>query len=223
MGVAGVGGNGQDTLLEVLAGIVQPTEGIIQIGDQQISAAIQVDPAKMRTLGVCHVPEDRHECGLVMNFPAEDSLILGHHYYKCYSKHSLIDKQAVRDFANKAIPEFDVRPSSPTLRSADFSGGNQQKIVLAREISQNPKVFLVGQPTRGVDIGAIEAIHRRLLEMREKGCAILLVSFELDEIMSLADRIIVMNAGHVVGEVAAAATDERELGLMMAGVKVTTQ
>lgn len=218
MGVAGVSGNGQSILLEALSGIVPPAEGSIAIGGRTVTAKEPADPAEMRRLGLCHVPEDRHESGLVMDFPAEDSLILGHHHYAKYLRRGLISRRAVRDNAEDLMPRFDVRPGAPTLRSADFSGGNQQKIVLAREISDGPKVFLVGQPTRGVDIGAIEAIHRRLLAMREEGCAILLVSFELDEVMSLSDRIIVMNDGTVVGEVDAEATDERELGLMMAGV-----
>ena len=218
MGVAGVSGNGQSLLLEALAGIEPPAQGSIRIGGKDISPEAPSSAAEMRDLGLCHVPEDRHESGLVMNFPAEDSLILGHHYYSKFLSHGLLSRKAVRDNAEDILPKFDVRPASPELRSADFSGGNQQKIVLAREISDGPKVFLVGQPTRGVDIGAIEAIHRRLLEMREEGCAILLVSFELDEVMSLSDRIIVMNAGQIVGEVVASETDERELGLMMAGV-----
>ena len=164
------------------------------------------------------MPEDRHDCGLVMDFPAEDSLILGHHYYKRFLKNHLLIRDAIHVFAERTMQAFDVRPGEPLLRSADFSGGNQQKLVLAREISEEPEIMLIGQPTRGVDIGAIEAIHRRLIAMRDEGCAILLVSFELDEIMSLADRIIVMNAGQIVGEVPAATTNERELGLMMAGV-----
>ena len=218
MGVAGVSGNGQDVLLEALAGIIPPSSGNIHLVNNDITAQQPADPAEVRSYGVCHVPEDRHESGLVMEFPAEDSLILGHHYYQKFVNSYLISKAAVRDYANKVMPEFDVRPPLPENRSADFSGGNQQKIVLAREISEVPKVLLVGQPTRGVDIGAIEAIHKRILKMRDDGCAILLVSFELDEIMSLADRIIVMNAGEIVGEVNAKETNERELGLMMAGV-----
>ena len=218
MGVAGVSGNGQDVLLEALAGITNITEGSLTINGKQINPNEHLDAEKMRSLSLCHVPEDRHECGLVMDFTAEDSLMLGHHHYPRFVDGWLINRRKVREYANSLMPRFDVRPSNPELRSADFSGGNQQKIVLAREISDNPKVFLVGQPTRGVDIGAIEAIHRRLLEMRTNGCAILLVSFELDEVMSLADRIIVMNAGKIVGEVSAEATDERELGMMMAGI-----
>ena len=219
LGVAGVSGNGQSTLLEALAGIQAPSKGSVRVGGRTITAKNPSDPAEMRKLGMCHVPEDRHESGLVMDFPAEDSLILGHHYYDRYLSYGLLSKKAVLNNAEEAMPRFDVRPQDPKLRSADFSGGNQQKIVLAREISDGPKVFIVGQPTRGVDIGAIEAIHSRLLEMREEGCAILLVSFELDEVMSLSDRIIVLNAGKIVGEVAASETDELELGLMMAGVE----
>ena len=218
LGVAGVSGNGQSELLEALAGMRPISAGSFTMGDREVTPERPADPAEMRGLGLCHVPEDRHECGLVMDFPCEDSLILGHHHYGRYMRNGLLSREEIRKSAEELLPRFDVRPPDPELRSADFSGGNQQKVVLAREISQQPKVFLVGQPTRGVDIGAIEDIHRRLLELREQGCAILLVSFELDEIMSLSDRIIVMNAGELVGEVVASETDEKELGLMMAGV-----
>lgn len=221
LGLAGVSGNGQSELLDALAGILPPAAGSIKVGDRMVTAAEPAGPAEMFSLGLAHVPEDRHHRGLVLEFPAEDSLILGRHGRKvnCKANGLLLDRVAVREYATGTLGDFDVRPPDPVLRCANFSGGNQQKIVLAREILDMPKVFLVGQPTRGVDIGAIEAIHSRLLDLRENGCAIFLVSFELEEVMSLADRIIVMNAGEVVGEVDAAATDERELGLMMAGVK----
>ncbi len=225
VGVAGVSGNGQSELMDALAGIVPPLEGQFTVAGRAVSAAKPADPAQLRAIGVAHVPEDRHAEGLVMNFPAEDSLLLGHHRKDSYCAAGglLLDRAAVRDNAESVMPRFDVRPVDPQLRSALFSGGNQQKLVLSREITAQPKLFLVGQPTRGVDIGAIEAIHRRLLEMRAAGCAILLFSFELDEVMSLADRILVMNSGRIVGEVAASAADERSLGLMMAGVEAGQQ
>lgn len=218
LGVAGVSGNGQSELLQALAGMQPIVAGQITVHGEPITADTPTDPVKLRKLGVAHVPEDRHECGLVMDFPAEDSLILGHHYYDQFVRNHLLMRDKIHNFAELVMDNFDVRPNAPLLRSADFSGGNQQKIVLAREIDEQPEVLLIGQPTRGVDIGAIEAIHRRLIAMRDQGCAIVLVSFELDEIMSLSDRIIVMNAGRIVGEVVTAETNENELGLLMAGV-----
>lgn len=220
LGVAGVCGNGQSELIDALSGIKPLAGGSIRVGGREITADKPATPAQVHQLGVAHVPEDRQERGLVLKFSAEDSLILGRQGENRYCRINglFLDRGAIRRNASVALDEFDVRPPDPLLRSAGFSGGNQQKIVLAREIRDEPEVFLVGQPTRGVDIGAIEAIHRRLLALRAKGCAILLVSFELDEVMSLADRIIVMNAGAIVGEVEAAKTDERELGLLMAGV-----
>ncbi|MBF2735334.1 MAG: ABC transporter ATP-binding protein [Betaproteobacteria bacterium AqS2] len=219
VGVAGVSGNGQDFLLEALAGIRAPARGTISILDLQISPERPADPAEVRRHGAGHVPEDRHAMGLVMNYTAEHSLMLGYHRHPRFRRSWLLDAGAIRRHAARVLPEYDVRPAEPRLRSADFSGGNQQKIVLAREMDEHPQVLLVGQPTRGVDIGAIEAIHRRILALRLAGCAILLVSFELDEIMSLADRIIVMNAGEIVGTVAAEGADDHELGLMMAGIR----
>lgn len=219
LGLAGVSGNGQSELIDALAGILPLAAGTITIGGAEVSVDNPASPARMHQLGMAHVPEDRHARGLVLNFPAEDSLILGRQNEARFVRNLMLCRDSVRSNADKAMEGFDVRPFDPELRCASFSGGNQQKIVLAREILDAPKVFLVGQPTRGVDIGAIEAIHRRLLEMRSAGCAILLISFELDEIMSLSDRIIVMNAGEIVGEVAAKQTSEQELGMLMAGVK----
>lgn len=223
VGVAGVSGNGQDFLLEALAGIRPPSAGNISILDHLISAEDPSDPAAVRAHGAGHVPEDRHEMGLVLDYPAEQSLMLGYHRHQRFQHKWLLDPHAIRSHAEEVMPAFDVRPPDPRLRSADFSGGNQQKIVLAREMHEHPQVLLVGQPTRGVDIGAIEAIHRRILAMRQEGCAILLVSFELDEIMSLADRIIVMNAGAIVGTVDAKDADTHSIGLMMAGVRAGVQ
>ena len=171
-----------------------------------------------RRRGVAHVPEDRRRMGLVMPFEARESAILGYHDDARYSHAAaLLDWAAVsRDTAAK-MTAFDVRPSDPRQVTAAFSGGNQQKLVLAREIERDPLVLLVGQPTRGVDIGAIEFIHRRLVAMRDAGKAILLVSSELDEVMGLSDRILVMFGGAVAGEFPADRASEREIGLLMAG------
>ncbi len=218
VGIAGVAGNGQSELLEALAGIRQPASGHIRVRDQDISAEHAVDARGMRELGLGHVPEDRHRMGLVMPFAANESSILGYHYDPAYNGRIIMERQKIIDLCAAQMKAYDVRPDNPLLTSANFSGGNQQKIVVAREMERNPDLLLVGQPTRGVDIGAIEFIHRRLIEMRDAGKAVLLVSVELDEIMSLADRILVMFDGAIVGEVAQSEANEQVLGLMMAGV-----
>jgi simple sugar transport system ATP-binding protein len=218
VGLAGVSGNGQSELLEVLAGLRPPTAGRVRLGPLEISPDRPSDGAKVRTAGVGHVPEDRHAMGMVMDFDAKESAILGHHDRDEFNRGWLTDPGAIEQSCRSKMEAFDVRPPDPSLRSSLFSGGNQQKLVLARELDGDPKILLIGQPTRGVDIGAIEFIHRQLVAMRDAGAAILLVSVELEEIMGLSDRILVMCAGALVGEVPAHEADERTLGLMMANV-----
>jgi ABC-type uncharacterized transport system ATPase subunit len=220
VGIAGVAGNGQSELLEALAGIRPIEDGLIRFKGEEITAAHMRDARRMRELGMGHVPEDRQRMGLVVSFLANESSILGHHYDPKYTGPILMKQGAILQDVSEKMDRFDVRPSNPLLRTSSFSGGNQQKIVLVREMDQNPDLLLVGQPTRGVDIGAIEFIHKRLIAMRDAGKAILLVSVELDEILSLSDRIIVMFDGGIVGEVAQADADERMLGLMMAGERL---
>jgi ABC-type uncharacterized transport system ATPase subunit len=217
VGIAGVSGNGQSELLEVLAGICTPSGGSIRIGDTVVTADAPSDPAAMRQLGVAHVPEDRQRLGLVSGFPAWESAVLGYQRDSTLGGRFLLDHAAMTARCENLMKDFDVRPPQPQLGSGKFSGGNQQKLILAREMASMPRVLLIGQPTRGVDIGAIEFIHREIVSLRDRGAAILLVSVELDEILALADRILVMNQGRVVGEIAGAAADERQLGLMMAG------
>ncbi len=216
VGIAGVSGNGQSELLELLSGIRRPTSGEIDILGERFSAARPLDPSTLRALRAAHVPEDRLRMGLVRTFAAEESAILGYHRDPQYSSGVTMNGEAIREDCARLMQEFDVRPPAPTLKTANFSGGNQQKLVLARELSRGPRLLLVGQPTRGVDIGAIEFIHRNLLAMRDAGSAVLLISVELDEIMSLSDRILVIFEGRIVGEVPAAEANERLLGLMMA-------
>ncbi len=192
--MAGVAGNGQSELLEALAGIRHLSAGEILIEGAQPPAAL-ANPKGMRKLGVGHVPEDRHRVGLVMPFEACESAMLGFHDEKIYGSGLLFDRCAIVGDESKKMDAYDIRPRAPLLKTANFSGGNQQKIVLAREIERNPKVILVGQPTRGVDIGAIEFIHKRIVAMRDAGKAVLLVSVELDEIFALSDRIIVLCGG----------------------------
>ncbi len=214
VGIAGVSGNGQSELLEALAGM-RPFAGTLRVDGTPV---VRATPAAMRALGVAHVPEDRLRTALVPPFPARESAILGHQDGAALQRGPLLNWGAVQRRTAGLMQRFDVRPPLPRLRTSLFSGGNQQKLVLARETAETPRVLLVGQPTRGVDIGGIETIHRRLLELRAAGCAVLLVSVELDEILRLADRVLVMSGGAIVGETTPGAADERQLGLMMAGI-----
>jgi general nucleoside transport system ATP-binding protein len=216
VGIAAVSGNGQSELLEAIAGM-RPASGAIAVDGVAVDP-VRPDPRRMRELRLFHVPEDRHRCGLVLPFEAAESGILGHHGDPRFLKGMLMDHDAVAADQKAKMEAYDVRPPLPDLRSSKFSGGNQQKIVLAREMEREPLVLLIGQPTRGVDIGAIEFIHKRIIAMRDAGAAILLVSVELDEIMSLSDRIVAMCGGRITGERLPAETNERELGLLMAGM-----
>ena len=215
VGIAGVSGNGQSELLAALAGIIRPKSGQVLLDGFDL--CIACDPAEARRRGLAHVPEDRQHLGLVSSFDASESAILGWHREDFLGRGFRLDRAAVVARCRAEMAEFDVRPADPLLKTAKFSGGNQQKIVLAREIERDPRVLIVGQPTRGVDIGAIEFIHRRLIALRDAGKAILLVSVELDEIRSLSDRVLVMFAGRIMGERDPSAA-ERDLGLLMAGV-----
>ena len=219
LGIAGVSGNGQSELLAVLGGYMNATGSITLNGDPIDLTGKDSDGQSRRARGIAHVPEDRQSEGLIMDFMAWEDIIFGYHNDATYQKNGLLmDNAAIRADTEAKMERFDVRPPNPRLQAKNFSGGNQQKIVLAREIERNPDLLLVGQPTRGVDIGAIEFIHQRIVELRDAGKAILLVSVELEEIMSLADRIIVMFDGHIMGERDPAQTSEKDLGLLMAGV-----
>ena len=227
VGIAGVSGNGQSELLEVLSGMRAPSAGKMTLLGREISREKPCAPDEMRALGLAHVPEDRHRLGLVTGFAAWESALLGYQREPgCgpagWGRSWLIHRGNAERNCAGLMEGFDVRPRQPVLKSAKFSGGNQQKLILAREMTREPKVLLVGQPTRGVDIGAIEFIHQQIVAMRDKGSAVLLVSVELDEIMSLADRILVMFQGRVVGEVSGAEADERQLGLLMANAQPDT-
>ncbi len=221
VGIAGVSGNGQSDLLAALSGITKVTDGKILLNGKPFVGGPPHGAADVRRMGLAHVPEDRQRMGLVIPFEAWESSILGYHDDENYSRGPLIDRPKVIQDTLRKMDAFDVRPQDPNLVTGNFSGGNQQKIVLAREIDRDPDILLVGQPTRGVDIGAIEFIHKRLIEMRDAGKAVLLVSVELDEIMSLSDRILVMFDGHIMGEVSPVDATERILGCMMAGIEPT--
>jgi simple sugar transport system ATP-binding protein len=216
VGIAGVAGNGQSELLESITGMRDQKSGDIVLGGRALSLEGDDGAARARAAGLAHVPEDRQRMGLVMQFEEWENAILG--YERKYGKGPVLDIGAARREAAERIAQFDIRPANARLKTANFSGGNQQKIVLGREMGRDPDVLVVGQPTRGVDIGAIEFIHNQIIRMRDAGKAILLVSVELDEIRSLSDRILVMFDGHIVGEADPAGTTEADLGLMMAGI-----
>ena len=219
LGLAGVTGNGQTELLEALSGIRKVESGEIFLNGDKISDSSELlNPRELKEKGLAHIPEDRQRMGLVTDFKASENLIFGYHDQEPYSKSSIMNENKILDYSTRVMEEYDVRPRSPHLMTSNFSGGNQQKLILSRELNENPKILLIGQPTRGVDIGAIEFIHQRLIDMRDKGAAILLVSVELEEILSLSDRIAVMFDGKIVGERVNEDVTDRELGLLMAGV-----
>jgi simple sugar transport system ATP-binding protein len=218
LGIAGVSGNGQSELLQVLGGMI-PATGSIKVKGAPIDlTGRHSDGQSRRARGIAHVPEDRHHEGLILPYTAWENTVFGYHLDGVVGAGPMMNNAAIRAEAAAKMQRFDVRPPNPNLAARNFSGGNQQKIVLAREIERNPDILLIGQPTRGVDIGAIEFIHQQIVALRDAGKAILLVSVELDEIMSLSDRIAVMFDGQIMGERDPNETNQTELGLLMAGV-----
>jgi ABC-type uncharacterized transport system ATPase subunit len=216
LGIAGVEGNGQTELIEALAGLVNQSElsGKILFEDRDITR----EGARLRReLGIAHIPEDRHRRGLLLEFDLAENSILGVHYRRPIVSYGgvLLDSMAIRKRAEEIIAGFDVRPANPDLPARALSGGNQQKLIIGREFKVEPKVLLVSQPTRGVDIGAIEFIHRKLVNLRDSGCAVLLVSAELEEVTSLSDRLLIIHEGRIVGEVDPKVATIEEIGLLM--------
>ncbi len=218
VGIAGVAGNGQSELLESITGMRDQKSGTVKLKGTPLSLDGDDGARRAREAGLAHVPEDRLRMGLVPTFEEWENSILGYQDQDQYGR-GMLDIAAARAQAGERMKAYDIRPPNVRLKTANFSGGNQQKIVLAREMESDPDVLIVGQPTRGVDIGAIEFIHNQIIKMRDAGKAILLVSVELDEIRSLSDRILVMFDGEIVGEADPETVDERALGLLMAGVK----
>lgn len=214
LGFAGVEGNGQTELVEVLTGLRKSTAGSIKFNGNNIT---NKSPRKFKDSGIGNIPEDRHKRGAILDFDISENLILGFQHKKPFSKPFKMDYKAIKDRAKKLIPEFDIRTPSPDVKIRSLSGGNQQKVIVAREISQDPDLLIASQPTRGVDIGAIEFIHRRIIEQRDQGKAVLLVSAELQEVMSLSDRIAVIYEGKIVGIVNSSEADEFKIGAMMTG------
>jgi ABC-type uncharacterized transport system ATPase subunit len=218
VGVAGVEGNGQTELVEALAGLVEPSQvtGLVQYRGDNIAWATARDRIELK---IAHIPEDRHRRGLLLDFDLSENSILGVHYRKpaVSTLGVLLDDKAIRNHAVKIINEFDVRPPNPDLPARALSGGNQQKLIIGREFDLQPRLLLVSQPTRGVDIGAIEFIHRKLVELRDAGCAILLVSAELEEVTALSDRLLIIHEGQIAGEVDPKTTTVERIGCLMTG------
>ena len=214
LGIAGVGGNGQSELAECILGLREPTAGTIKVGGVDIA---HDDPKRTRERGVAYVPEDRRVEGLVLAFTVADNLILGKQDHLPYSRRGVLDQQAIIREGDQIAHEFDVRPPNARAIVGNLSGGNQQKVVLGRELSERPKLIVISQPTRGLDIGSTEYVWERILEQRARGAGVLLVSSELDEIRALSDRIAVMFEGRLVATLGAVEATEERLGLLMAG------
>jgi len=216
LGIAGVDGNGQSELIEVLTGLRKASSGRVLLKGQDIT---NKTPRVISESGLSHIPEDRHKHGLVLDFPMSENMVLETYFHPEFNKNGFLDYAAIDKHASKLIEEFDVRTPSIHTPARALSGGNQQKAIIAREVNKDPDLLIAAQPTRGLDVGAIEFIHRRLIEQRDKGKAVLLLSLELDEIINVSDRIAVIYEGQIVGIVDAKQTDEQELGLMMSGGK----
>jgi simple sugar transport system ATP-binding protein len=214
LAVAGVEGNGQTELIEMLAGLRRESAGSADLSGRSLAG---LGPRARKRLGIAHIPEDRHRRGLILPFDLADNSILGVQRERPVSGRLLLDRHAIDSRAQKMVEEYDVRPPDIKLPARALSGGNQQKLIIAREFDIHPKLLLVAQPTRGVDIGATEFIHKQLIGLRDRGAAVLLVSAELDEVLSLGDRIIVVFEGRIVGEVDPRIVTQEEIGLMMTG------
>jgi general nucleoside transport system ATP-binding protein len=216
VGIAGVDGNGQSELIEAITGLQKVESGSILLNGKDIT---NLPPRKVTESGVGHIPQDRHKHGLVLDFPIGENMVLQTYYKEPYSKNGILNFKNIYEKARQLIKEFDVRTPDEYTKARALSGGNQQKAIIGREVDRNPDLLIAAQPTRGLDVGAIEFIHKRLIEQRDQGKAVLLVSFELDEIMNVSDRIAVIYEGKIVAIVDPKETDEQELGLLMAGSK----
>ncbi|MFC7685355.1 ABC transporter ATP-binding protein [Ureibacillus sp. GCM10028918] len=215
VGIAGIDGNGQSELIEAITGLRKVKSGDIKLNGKNING---LKPRKITESGVGHIPQDRHKHGLVLDFPIGHNIALQTYYKKPISKNGVIDYSKVSEFARNIIEQYDVRSGEGEMSMArSLSGGNQQKAIIGREVERNPDLLIAALPTRGLDVGAIEFIHRRLIEQRDKGKAVLLISFELDEVMNVSDQIAVIYDGYIIDTVNPHETNEQELGLLMAG------
>ena len=215
--LAGIEGNGQTEFVYAVTGLEKPTSGTVTLMGHDITSASIRTRSKT---GMSHIPEDRHKHGLVLDYTLEENMVLQRYWEPQFQNHGVIRRDAVREYANRLIEEYDVRSGQgPETTVRSMSGGNQQKAIIARELDKNPELLVAVQPTRGLDVGAIENIHRQLVAQRDAGKAVLLVSLELDEVMNLSDRILVMYEGEIVGEFNPKTTDVQTLGLYMSGAK----
>jgi general nucleoside transport system ATP-binding protein len=215
LGIAGVQGNGQTQLVEVLTGLRHCVAGQVLVGEVEVTNA---SPRRITEQGVAHIPEDRHEHGMVGSYPIADNLVLNTYYKRPFSNGGVLNYRAIEENAARLVQEFDIRTPSIYTLASSLSGGNQQKLIVAREFSRPIQLLIASQPTRGLDVGSIEFIHGRLVQARDRGVAVLLVSAELDEIMSLSDRIAVMYKGQIIATLNAERTSREEIGLLMAGI-----
>lgn len=214
VGIAGVDGNGQSELIEAITGLTRVQSGQILLNDQDIT---NKSPRKITESGLGHIPQDRHKFGLVLDYSVGENMVLQTYYKEPFSKSGILNLKEIYRYAKKMISAYDVRTPDAYTKARSLSGGNQQKAIIGREVDRSPDLLIAAQPTRGLDVGAIEFIHKKLVEERDKGRAVLLISFELDEILDVSDRIAVMFDGKVVADVKPEETNEQELGLLMAG------
>jgi simple sugar transport system ATP-binding protein len=215
LGIAGVDGNGQSELVEALTGLRRVAKGTITLRGKEITGS---EPKEViNKWNIRTIPEDRQKRGLVMEFDVAENLILETYHDTPFSKRGVLNREKIYTYADRCTKDFDIRPTNPYLAAKSLSGGNQQKVIIAREVSNDPQVLIASQPTRGLDVGAIEYVHTALVNQRDRGKAVLLISFELDEVMNVSDRIAVIFEGKIVGVVDAEGVDENEIGLMMAG------
>lgn len=214
VGIAGVDGNGQTELIEAITGLAKSHSGKILLNNVDIT---NQNPRKVTEQGLGHIPQDRHKYGLVLEYTVADNIVLQTYYKEPYSKYTILNHREIYKKADELIEMYDVRTPSASTPARALSGGNQQKAIIAREVDRSPSLLIAAQPTRGLDVGAIEFIHQKLVEERDKGKAILLISFELDEILDVSDRIAVLFDGKIVADVNPKETNEQELGLLMAG------
>jgi simple sugar transport system ATP-binding protein len=222
LGIAGVQGNGQTELVEALTGLREVQSGDIELAKTKFTLKnSRLDPRTLVGLGQSHIPEDRHKHGLVLQFSIADNEVLNTYFVRPFARGMQRDDRAVVENAQNLIDQFDVRTPSPLINAGSLSGGNQQKVIVARELSRPVKLLIANQPTRGLDVGSIEYIHSQIVAARDKGAGVLLISAELDEIMSLSDRILVMYQGQIVAEMLAEKATRNELGLLMAGSKLS--
>jgi len=217
LGIAGVEGNGQTELVEAITGLRKTESGEVRLRGKDVT---QFNAKSIKEEKVAHIPEDRQKRGLILDFDLNENMILGYHDLEPFSKKGIMDYDSINDYTNSLIKKYDVRTSGADAFAKNLSGGNQQKVVIAREFNRDPEFLIASQPTRGVDVGSIEFIHKQIIDRRDNGAAVLLVSAELSEVLSLSDRIAVIYEGEIMDVLKASETDELELGRLMTGSEV---